>query len=131
MKYQGLTIAAVEKIRVTSGYNVLPEEPAAPAVRIFFRQFINPLVYTLGFAGLISIFLEKYLDVVLIFSVVVINALMGFLQEYKTQKTLLALKKLVKPLARVWRDNERQEISAAELVPDDVVFFGRRRSGAS
>ncbi len=124
MKYQGLTIAAVEKIRVTSGYNVLPEEPAAPAVRIFFRQFINPLVYTLGFAGLISIFLEKYLDVVLIFSVVVINALMGFLQEYKTQKTLLALKKLVKPLARVWRDNERQEISAAELVPDDVVFLG-------
>ena len=77
----------------------------------------------LFFAGLISLFLQKYLDIVLIFSVVIVNALMGFFQEHKTQKTLAALKKLVKPIAKVMRDNERQDVEASELVPGDVVFL--------
>jgi magnesium-transporting ATPase (P-type) len=67
----------------------------------FTIAIANPLVYVLLIAGLISVFLQKYLDIFLIFAVVLVNAAMGFFQEFKTQKTLFALKKLVKPIARV------------------------------
>lgn len=123
MKYKYLTAQEVETSRRQYGRNVLPEEKTISAIRIFLFQFANPLVYVLGFAGLISFLLQKYLDIVLIFSVVFINALMGFFQENKTQKTLAALKKLVKPNARVLRNNERRDIDASELVPGDIVFL--------
>ena len=123
MKQKSLSSAEVKKRQIQYGKNVLPEEKTIPAIRIFFSQFANPLVYILCSAGLISLFLQKYFDIALIFSVVFINAVMGFFQENKTQKTLVALKKLVKPYARVLRDETRQEIDALELVPGDIVFL--------
>jgi len=93
-------------------------------LKIFLSQFANPLVYVLLLAGLVSIFLHKYIDIFLIFAVVLMNAAMGFFQEFKTQKTLFALKKLVKPVARVLRDGEPQRILAQDLVPGDIVFLG-------
>ena len=124
MKYQGLTSEDVQKKQLQYGKNILPEEKSIPAIKLFVSQFANPLVYILCFAALISFFLQKYLDIALILAVVVANAIMGFFQENKTQKTLLALKKLIKPNAKVFRDNERQEIEASELVPGDIVFLG-------
>lgn len=124
MKYQGLTFNEVQEKQLQCGKNILPEEKAIPAIRLFLSQFINPLVYILCFAALISLFLQKYLDIFLILVVVVANAIMGFFQENKTQKTLLALKKLIKPNAKVLRDNERQDIEVSELVPGDIVFLG-------
>ena len=119
----GLSSKEVEKLQLQYGKNVLPAERPVPAARIFFSQFKNPLVYLLCLAGLISLFLRGYLDIILIFSVVFLNSLFGFFQEYKAQKTLLALKKLVKSLTRVARDGKRQEIDASELVPGDLVFL--------
>jgi len=124
MKYKNLTFQEVKKRQAKYGKNVLPEEKAVPALKLFFLQFANPLVYILLLAALVSFFLQKYVDVVLIFSVVVINALMGFFQENKTQKTLLALKKLIKPSAKVIRNNKRLDIEASELVPGDIVLLG-------
>jgi len=123
MKYKNLTSEEVERNQIKFGKNVLPEEKTVPAIRLFLAQFANPLVYILCFAALISLFLHKYFDIALILSVVVVNAIMGFFQENKTQKTLAALKKLVKPNAKVLRDNQRQDIEASELVPGDVVFL--------
>jgi P-type Ca2+ transporter type 2C len=123
MKYKNLTLPEVAAKQQQYGKNILPEEKTVPAIRIFFLQFVNPLVYVLGFIGIISLFLQKYTDIILIFSVVLVNAFMGFFQENKTQNTLAALKKLVKPNAKVLRNNERQEIEAAELVPGDIVFL--------
>lgn len=124
MKYKDLSIKKVEENRVKYGKNILPREKTASALKIFVLQFLNPLVYILLFAGLISVYLHKYLDVALIFSVVFINSLMGFFQEYKTQKTLAALKKLMEPSANVSRDGKKKKINASELVPDDIVFLG-------
>lgn len=124
MKYQNLTLEEVKKRQFKYGKNILPEEKAIPAIKLFLVQFANPLVYILCFAALISFFLQKYLDIALILSVVFVNAIMGFFQENKTQKTLLALKKLIKPTAKVFRNNEKQEIEAQELVPGDIVFLG-------
>jgi len=123
MGYSGLSAKEVEKLQLQYGKNVLPAEKPIPAARIFFSQFKNPLVYLLGLAGLISLFLHDYLDIILIFSVVFLNSIFGFFQEHKAQKTLLALKKLVKSLTRVSRDDKRQEIDALELVPGDIVFL--------
>jgi Ca2+-transporting ATPase len=124
MKYKNLSSIEVIEIQEKYGKNILPEEKIASGFKIFISQFANPLVYVLLLAGIISIFLQKYFDIVLIFSVVVVNAMMGFFQEYKTQKTLSALKKLVRPTAKVLRDNERQKILASNLVPGDIVFLG-------
>ncbi len=123
MGYSGLSSKEVEKLQLRYGKNVLPAEKTVPAVKILFSQFKNPLVYLLCLAGLISLFLREYLDIILIFSVVFLNAVFGFSQEYKAQKTLLALKKLVKSLTRVTRDGKRQEVGASELVPGDIAFL--------
>ena len=124
MKYKNLSLEEVKQKQLEYGRNVLPGEKPVPALRIFLSQFINPLVYALGFAVIISLLLQKYFDIALIVAVVLINAIMGFFQENKTQKTLQALKKMVKPEARVLRNNEKQKILASELVPGDIVFLG-------
>ncbi|MGI6104559.1 MAG: cation-translocating P-type ATPase [Patescibacteria group bacterium] len=124
MEYKGLSSEEIKKRQLQYGKNALPEEKSMPAVKIFFLQFANPLVYILLVAGLVSFFLGKYFDIALIFSVVLINALMGFFQENKTQNTLAALKKLVKPRAKVLRGGEKHEIDASELVPGDIAYLG-------
>lgn len=123
MKYTGFSSAEVKNLQLQYGLNILPAEKTVPAIRIFFSQFANPLIYLLVCAGLISLFLHKYLDIIFIFSVVFLNSIFGFFQEYKAQKTLTALKKLVKPAAKVVRDDKRQEIDASGLVPGDIVFL--------
>lgn len=124
MKREGLSSKEVCQKQIECGKNILPDEKTVPALKIFLSQFANPLVYILGLAGLVSLSLQKYLDIALIFSVVLLNALMGFFQENKTQKTLSALKKLVKPRAKVLRDGEKVEIDAVELVPGDIAYLG-------
>jgi Ca2+-transporting ATPase len=123
MQKNGLSSEEVKNLQLKHGKNILPLEKSVSAVKIFFSQFTNPLVYLLLFTGIISLFLKKYLDIVFIFSVVFLNAIFGFIQEYKAHKTLIALKKLVKPIAKVIRDGKRQEIEASELVKGDIVFL--------
>ena len=123
MKYSGLTSSKVKKLQFQYGPNSLPKEKTASVIKIFLSQFTNPLIYLLFLAGLISLFLQKYLDIVFIFSVVFLNSFFGFFQEYKAQKTLIALRKLIKPRAKVLRDNKRQQIEASGLVPGDIVFL--------
>jgi Ca2+-transporting ATPase len=124
MKHKNLSSAQARDLQAKYGKNSLPEEKMVSGLKIFLSQFANPLVYVLLLAGLVSIFLHKYIDIFLIFAVVLMNAAMGFFQEFKTQKTLFALKKLVKPVARVLRDGEPQRILAQDLVPGDIVFLG-------
>jgi len=123
MKYTGLTLEQTKELRIQYGRNVLPEEKKATALKIFLAQFSNPLIFLLLFAGLISVFSREYFEIIFIFSVLLLNSLFGFFQEYKAQKTLLALKKLIKPFIRVERDSQRQEIPVSELVPGDIVFL--------
>ncbi len=123
MKYNNLSSKEAQQKQKDCGKNILPAEKPAPALRVFLLQFANPLVYALLFAGVISLLLQKYFDIVLIFSVVLINAITGFIQENKTQKTLEALKKMIKPEAKVLRDNEKKKIDSSELVPGDIVFL--------
>jgi len=122
MEYVGLSSGEVKKLQIQYGSNILPSERGISAIKIFCAQFLNPLVYLLVVVGAISISLQKYLDVVFIFSVVFLNSVFGFFQEYKAQKTFRAIKKLLKPAARVIRDGRRKTIHATDVVPGDIVL---------
>ncbi|HHX58364.1 MAG TPA: HAD-IC family P-type ATPase [Candidatus Moranbacteria bacterium] len=124
MYYKNLSTEQVKRRQERFGNNSLPEEKPRSAWLIFFSQFVNPLVYVLLAVGLISLLMGKYNEIWFILVVVLLNALMGFFEENKTEKTLAALKNLVHPMARVMRDNVRRKINASELVPGDIVYLG-------
>ncbi len=105
------------------GRNSLPERPGKPAWLRFLLQFHQPLIYILLASSLITALLEEWVDSSVILGVVLINAVVGYLQEAKAENALLALSKLLAASARVIRDGHRITIPAAELVPGDIVLL--------
>ena len=105
------------------GYNVLPRaEPPSP-LRVFLRQFRNPLIYVLLIAAIVSLFLADWTDAGFIFLVLLINAAVGAWQEYSAQRSALALRQLVTVSTRVLRAGDAFEINAEEIVPGDIVLL--------
>lgn len=113
---------AEEKIK-QYGKNTLAKEKKARPLKIFFGQFRDIMVIILLIATVISFFLGEVYDAVTIIVIVLVNAILGFVQEYKTEKTLLALKNMTAPTAKVYRDGKLTELPAADLVPDDVIVL--------
>ena len=105
------------------GKNRLPEEKGLPWFRIFFQQFQNPLIYILLIASVVTLVLREYTDAVIILGVVLLNVIIGFIQENKSAKTLKELKKIIKYGAEVLRKGNLKIIEAEELVPGDVVIL--------
>ena len=103
------------------GPNRLPEAKARGPLTRFLAQFHNVLIYVLLAAGLVTALLQHWLDAAVIFSVVLINAAIGFVQEGKAENALQAIRGMLSPRATVWRDGRPQTIEAAELVPGDLV----------
>jgi len=119
----GLTSAQVLEQRRKCGENVLPSTKGPSVWAIFFGQFKNPLVYIILVAAGVSLVVREYSDFAIIMAVVVIDAILGFLQEYQAQRTYTALTGLLKPTTTVIRDGVRQEIDIRELVPGDLVVL--------
>lgn len=119
----GLSAAQVAQRQQEYGPNALPEGKKASAWTIFLNQFKNPLVYVILAAALISLFMAEYGDFAIIMAVIVIDAVLGFIQEYQAQRTYTALKGMLKPTTTVIRDGERQEIQVRDLVPGDLVLL--------
>lgn len=119
----GLTSAQIQKNLAKFGYNEIPTGKKFTAIKIFFSQFSSLLIIILIIAGSISILLEKTTDGLAIFGIVIINSIIGFIQEYKAENAVQALKKMVIPLARVLRNGQEKEIPIRELVPDDIVIL--------
>lgn len=124
MLYKGLTEKQVLELRRKYGENIIPFKEKATRFSILFRQFKSPLIYILIIVGLVSLALKEYIDAGLIFVVIIVNVLMGFFQEYNAQKTLTALRNILKPKTIVFREGRRQEIEVKELVPGDLVVLG-------
>ena len=114
-----LTSAEVLTRRQQFGENRLPAEKATPIWTILLNQVKSPLVYIILVAALVSLFAKEYSDFAIIMAVVVIDVILGFIQEYQAQKTYSALKGLLKPTTTVIRDGTRQEVEVRELVPGD------------
>jgi len=123
VKYKSLTSREAGIRLKKYGANVLESRKKTTALKIFLDQFKNFMVIILIICTVISAILDEMTEAIAIVSIILINALMGFFQEYKTEKTMAALKKLAAPVSRVLRDGKVKTIPAAELVPGDVFFL--------
>ncbi len=120
---KGLTQAAVQERRAAHGYNELKEKKGISVWMMFLLQFREFLVLLLLGAAVIALLLGEVTDAAVIFIVVLINAILGVVQEYKAEKSLAALQTLAAPTAKVVRQGETREIPARELVPGDLVLL--------
>lgn len=123
MRYRGLSEKEVLERREKFGENTLSAKRQVSWFSILLSQLKSPLIYILIIIGFISLFFKEKFDVILIWSVIALNTLMGFFQEYHVEKTLSALRKVLKPKAIVIRDNKRKEIESKDLVPGDLVLL--------
>ena len=104
------------------GANVLRETPGRGPWSIFLDQFKDFIVWVLAVAALISgLLLKEWIDAAAIVAILVLNAVLGFVQEYRAEKSLAALKSMAAPFSKVLRGGERRAVPAAELVPGDLV----------
>jgi len=105
------------------GPNAMTARPGVPAWLKFLRQFHQPLIYLLLAACAVTALLHEWIDSGVIFGVVLVNAIIGFLQEAKAEKALEALSRMVKTEANVRRGGEKRRIRSTDLVPGDVVLL--------
>jgi Ca2+-transporting ATPase len=120
---RGLDSAEAARHLAAYGPNELRERGAKPPWRIFVDQFTGTLVLILIAAAAISAIIADWKDAIAILAIVVLNAVLGFVQEYRAEQAMAALKKLAAPTVRVRRDGAVQEISANQLVPGDIVLL--------
>ncbi len=105
------------------GPNKLAEEGRTPIIKIVLRQFADPLIYVLLASAIVTALLRDYIDSAVIAAVVILNAVVGFTQEYKAEESMKALKRLLALKSIVVRDGAEKEVDASEIVPGDVVFL--------
>lgn len=105
------------------GLNRIEETGKKNPVKILFQQFTETMVLILIVAAIISALLGKDTEAIAIFAIVLLFGLLGFFQEYRAEKAMAALNRMVVPLVRVRRDEITQEVPAKEIVPGDIVEF--------
>lgn len=118
----GLSEAQARERLARFGPNRLPERGRRSALARFLRQFHNMLVYLLGGAALVMALLAHWLDAGVIAAIVLINAVIGYVQENKAERALAAIRDMLSPQARVRRDGRVTTLGAEHLVPGDVVL---------
>lgn len=120
---QGLSSQEVALRQEKYGLNSLPEIPVDSFSTILLRQFNNPFIYILLCAAVFKLFLQDYPDAGIIIAIVIINALIGAIQESRAYKTLGSLKKFLQLTCIVIRDGKRSIIATQELVPGDIIVL--------
>jgi Ca2+-transporting ATPase len=119
----GLTTAQVEERQKKYGPNQLEEKPRATFLQLVLEQLKSFIVILLIVAAIISALLGEWIDAGAIMAIVVLNAILGVVQESRAEQALAALKKLAAPEAQVLRDGRRQSVPADQLVPGDIVLL--------
>ena len=120
---KGLTQKQVEKKLVQYGHNKLKEKAKTSHLKVFLSQFKDFLILILLSATIISFLLGETIDAVIILIVVFFSAVLSFVQEFRSQKAVEALKKLAAPSSSVLRDGQVQKIPAKDIVPGDVLVL--------
>jgi Ca2+-transporting ATPase len=105
------------------GPNELPEAQPPSLLRLFLSQFTSVIVWVLIGAAIISGLLEDWLDAAAILAIVLLNGLLGFVQEFRAERSLAALRKMSVATARVFRDGVLRSIPARELVSGDLILL--------
>jgi Ca2+-transporting ATPase len=121
--HNGLTSDQVRERLETYGPNELKERPRPGFFQLLLGQFKSFLIVLLIVAAVVSLLLGEVVDAAAILAIVVLNAVLGVIQESKAERELAALRKMAAPNALVIRDGVQQTIPARELVPGDIVFL--------
>jgi Ca2+-transporting ATPase len=119
----GLSGDEAQKRLAEVGPNVLVAEEKIRFFSILLHQFKSPLIYVLLVAAVVTFFLQEYIDMAVILAVVILNGVIGFIQEVKAEQGVRSLKKMVQAKARVLRDRREKEIPGSQLVPGDIVYL--------
>jgi Ca2+-transporting ATPase len=120
---RGLTSAEAKRRLEQFGPNELVEKHKVSPWAIFFEQFKDLLIIILLVATVLSAILGEVADAIVIFAIVVFAAVLGFLQEYRAERAMEALKRMASPTATVLRDGQEIEIASRELVPGDIILL--------
>lgn len=119
----GLTSEQARQNKETYGPNALAEGKKKGILQVFLEQFKDLLVVILVIAALISMFSGQHESTLVIFAVLILNALLGTVQYFKAEKSLASLKALSSPSAKVIRDGAKMELPSIEVVPGDIVLL--------
>ncbi|NLW16528.1 MAG: calcium-translocating P-type ATPase, SERCA-type [Firmicutes bacterium] len=120
---QGLSTVLAEQRQKRFGPNLLQQTPPPSLWQIFLGQFKDFMTLVLLVATLISGLLGEYADALSIIAIVLVNALLGFIQEYRAEQAIAALAKLNSPHVDILRDGQELTVDVSELVPGDLVFI--------
>ncbi len=120
----GLNREEARRRRDEYGPNELPSEQKAGPLKRFLKQFQNILIYILLVAAVLAAVLQEWIDMTVILAVVIINAIVGFLQEGKAEKAMESIRGMLSPQATVLRGGKKRQIDAVKLVPGDIVVLG-------
>lgn len=120
---RGLTKEEVRERLTKYGYNKLEDDEKISKLKIILNQFKSPLIFILLIAVVITAILHEYIDSGVIITVVLLNAVIGYIQEFKAEQSMRALRDMVLPKAKVIRDGKEIEIDSEELVPGDIVVI--------
>ncbi len=119
----GLSSSEAHRRLLESGLNILEEKKAKPPVMIFISQFGDLMIIILIVAAVISGFIGEISDTIAIIVIVALNAVIGFIQEYRAEKAMAALKEMAAPSAIALRDGKVSVVAASEIVKGDVVII--------
>lgn len=120
---KGLSENEHKKRLAQYGKNKISKQKKASQILKFLKQFNSPLIYILFAATIISFIFNHLVDAYVILGVILINSIIGYVQERKAERAIESLEKLIVSYAKVFRNNELIKIKAEELVPGDIIFL--------
>jgi Ca2+-transporting ATPase len=120
---QGLTTGEAARRLAEHGPNVFDEPDPPSRLVVFARQFRSPLITILLIAAVVTAFLREWIDTGVILAILIINAIIGFVQERKADASVRALMQMTVPTARVVRDGRETDVDGREVVPGDLVLL--------
>ena len=120
---RGLTEAEAAARQARDGPNELAAHTRKRPVRLFAAQFANTMIVVLGVAAVVTALIGEVKDTVVIAAIVLVNGVVGFVQEYRAEQTMAALRRMTSETARVVRDGTDRDVPARELVPGDIVLL--------
>lgn len=118
----GLSTQEAKNRLAAHGANQLPEPPRQSALLRFLAHFHNVLIYVLLGAAVVTAALQHWVDTGVILAVVIVNAIIGYLQEGRAEQAMAAIRGMLAPQSTVMRDGRRECVNAADLVPGDIVL---------
>jgi len=119
----GLSTAQAQQRLITFGANSLPSAQHVSLLSVILHQFLDPLIYILLFAAILSAAIGAIADMVFIFVVLIVNATIGAIQEHSAQRSAAALQRMVTRSAKAQRNGETEVVDTEVLVPGDIVWL--------